>query len=135
VRAAIERRIQEFLTDGDPRLTWVRPAVRRDPFLPLYVGWVAALGIRPDGSFVCWNHDQGGDVEALTDPFLKRMALCQGAKMYPELAALIPERPEGAAGCPFCKGTGEFAGTAKIVCACGGLGWLVPGEARGPGPA
>jgi hypothetical protein len=52
MRGAIETRISEFLAADDPKLEWVKPAARKHAFLPLYVGWVAVLGVRPDGSFV-----------------------------------------------------------------------------------
>lgn len=91
---AIEIRIAEFLANDNPRIDWVKPAVREHGFLPLYLGWVATLGLRPDGSFVRWNHEADhASVEPLRDGYWKRMAICQGAKKYPELAALLPERP------------------------------------------
>lgn len=135
MRDAIEKRIQEFLTDSDPRFDWVRPAVRKHGFLPLYLGWVAALGLRPDGSFVRWNHEDDREVvKSLSDPYWERMALCQGAKKYPELGSLIPQRPLQARDCESCKGTGQIEGAPQIICACGGLGWMLPGEQQGPAP-
>jgi hypothetical protein len=45
MRGAIETRISEFLAADDPKLEWVKPAARKHAFLPLYVGWVAVLGV------------------------------------------------------------------------------------------
>lgn len=135
MRGAIETRIAEFLAAGDPKLKWVRPAVRRHAFLPLYVGWIATLGIRPDGSFVRWDHeDDDGSVKPLSDAYLQRLAICEGAKMYPELHALRPERPANAVTCDRCGGTGQIRGVPQIICECGGVGWLIPGEPRSPTP-
>src|SRR3989442_3263086 len=131
LRAAIERRIRELLTGGDERLEWVRPIVRAQGFLPLYLGWVSAIGIRPDGSFVQWDHDvEPATVKPLHDSYWERMALCEGAKKYPELGALIPTRPVEARTCEACAGTEAIAGAPQIICGCGGLGWVIPGEPR-----
>jgi len=54
---------------------------------------------------------------------------CQGVKKYPELAALIPARPEEARDCDSCRGTGRIEALPQIICRCGGVGWIVPGEA------
>src|SRR5689334_16662837 len=109
MRAQIERRIDEFLAADDPTLEWVKSAVRKHAFLPLYLGWVSALGIRPDGAFVRWDHEENPEiVTALLDPYWRRMAVCQGARKYPELGALIPQRPATAQDCDSCGGTGQL---------------------------
>jgi len=132
---AIQKRITEFLAADDPGLDWVRPAVRAHAFLPLYLGWVAALGVRPDGSFVRWDHENDpANVKLLSDAYWQRMALCQGAKKYPELRALLPERPGAALTCDACGGSGQMSAAPQVVCKCGGIGWIVPGEPRGPSP-
>jgi hypothetical protein len=133
VREAIEKRIQEFLANSDSRFEWVKPAVRKHGFLPLYLGWVAAIGLRPDGSFVRWDHEDDREVvKPLSNRYWERMALCQGAKKYPELASLIPERSPQAGDCESCKGTGQIEGMPHIICGCGGLGWILPDEEQGP---
>jgi hypothetical protein len=135
MRDVIERGIREYLGDPDPRFDWIKPAVRKHEFLPLYLGWVAVIGLRPDGSFVCWDHEEGPDVvKPLSDPYWERMALCEGAKKYPELASLVPSRPPEARDCEFCRGTGQIEGLPQVICGCGGLGWILPGELQGPSP-
>lgn len=135
VRAAIEKRIHEYLASDDPKLEWTKATVRKHSFLPLYLGWSAALGIRPDGSLVRWDHEDDPElVKLLTDPALQRTALCQGAKKYPELGVLVPQRPPSARDCRACSGAGEFPGNPQLVCECGGLGWIIPGEQKGPSP-
>lgn len=129
----IETRIQEFLVAKDPKLEWVKPAVRQHQFLPLYVGWVAALGLRPDGSFVRWDYETDReDVKPLRDAYWQRMAICQGVKKYPELSALLPERPSSAQTCSACGGSGQVSGASRIICRCGGVGWIVPDEEWDP---
>lgn len=135
MRNWIEVRIDEFLSDGDERLDWVRLSVQRHRFLPLYLGWTASFGIRSDGSLVRWEHDESLDsVHELTDEFWRRTALFQGLKRYPELRELIPARPATAVDCHVCKGTGGFLGRPELVCECGGAGWVVPDEVRGLSP-
>jgi len=131
MREAIEKRIAEFLAGQDPKLMWMKPAVREHAFLPLYVGWIAALGLRPDGSFIRWDHeDDRTRVRPLTTAYWQRMAICQGAKKYPELGALLPDRPAIARTCEACGGSGQMSNVPQIVCDCGGVGWIIPSEPR-----
>ena len=134
MRSAIGRRIQEYLASEDPAVDWVRAAVREHEFLPLYVGWLSTLGIRPNGSWVRWDHeDDPTPIKPLANLFLQRMALCEGTKKYPELSVLLPPRPESAHTCEVCGGTGDVRGHPKMICQCGGIGWVIPGEDTGAG--
>jgi hypothetical protein len=131
IRETIEQRISDFLIADDPKLAWLNEAVQKHTFLPLYVGWIAVLGIRPDESFVRLDLGGNGD-EAMTlsNPYWQRMSLCQGAKKYPELCILIPERPASAQTCDGCGGRGQLPGAPQLICECGGIGWVIPGESR-----
>jgi hypothetical protein len=131
----VEKLIEEFLVSTDPRDRWHLPAARRWNFLPLYRGWWSTLGIRPDGSFVRWDDEDDPEViKPLAEPFLQRLALCQGAKKHPELRALLPARPPEAITCEHCNGLGDMPGLPTFVCPCGGCGWIVPGESHGKNP-
>ena len=135
MRAAIEKRIEEFLAADDPKLEWMKPAIRKHTFLPLHVGWVAVLGIRPDGSLVRWDHEDDREaVKPLADAYWQRMAICQGMRKYPELGTLIPQRPASAQACEDCGGTGQVRGAPQVICQCGGIGWIIPNEEKGPSP-
>lgn len=134
----IEDRIAELLASDDQRRDWLKPAVRRFGFLPLYLGWFTALGIRADGSFVRWDHEDDPDVwrdppviAPLPEEFLQRLALWQGAKRYPELRALQPARPPHAVTCALCKGEGAGEIHPTFICHCGGCGWMIPDEPHG----
>jgi len=50
-------------------------------------------------------------------------ALQMGARRYPELLELLPQRPADAVECLRCTGTGRFL--PNVYChLCGGLGWV-----------
>lgn len=139
LRAAITRRIDEFIAGSDAELDWLRKAVREHRFLPLELGWTAGSGIRPDGTFVVWTHE--ADPPTLTPAageYDKRLSVCIGARKYPELAVLVPPRPPDAVVCRGCEGSGVPPVPAHLglTCICGGLGWLLEGEPpRAAGPS
>ena len=135
VEEAIRSRIREYLDQDDPRVEWIKPSVREHGFLPLYLGWVAVLGIRPDGSFVYLGYEPAPKpARLLEQPFWQRVAIHQGAKKYPELRALLPERPVNAVPCSACRGAGELPGLPPVICGCGGFGWVMPGESMEGNP-
>lgn len=128
----IRLRRDEFLASQEPTLRWLRLAAAEHGFLPLYTGWMATVGISTDGTFVRWEQEEDPPrVETLDNRYQQRFALSRGALTYPELAALIPPRPAEAEDCPGCGGTGQPLGHPTIICECGGVGWVVPGEDRG----
>lgn len=113
-----------------------RDAARLAPdLLPLYLDWVGFFGLAADGQvlFVAW--DPPHDIDAVHEAHWIRIALVAGAEQYAELAPLVPARPGNAVTCSFCGGTGKptLHGRAvpdNVRCFCGGLGWLLPGEAE-----
>ncbi len=122
--AFIAARIAGFPAEAPERLRWEAPFVAEFDALPLYVGWVETVGVRPDGEVVRWSTE--GDyagVRAVEDRVWVLSALVDGSRRYPELAALIPERPPDAADCP-CRGQPVFASGVVLCGECGGVGWL-----------
>lgn len=139
LRHAICGYIDEYLAAQDERTDWVRKAVREHKFLPVHLGWVAALGIRPDATVVRWEHeDRPGEAPRVeSSPYWQRFAVAEGARRYPALAVLVPARPDHARDCSGCGGAGELPRTkdgVELVCQCGGLGWLLDGEPNAGGP-
>lgn len=128
MREAIEQRIREYLAETDPRLEWVREAVRAHHLLPLCFIMSSAMCIRPDGSFVWWSEESAP--EPLLEARLQRGALYQGSKRWPELAALLPPSPFGAIDCDQCRETKMLQATVapNITCWCGGIGWVMADE-------
>ena len=106
-------------------------SVRRHQALPLFFGWTETLAIREDGVLVRWVTEDWPGAQEFDERTWVNLALVQGAARYPELKGLIPRRPEGAETCPSCSGAGTVPGhSAKLICSCGGTGWLLP--AAGP---
>ena len=51
--------------------------------------------------------------------------LVLGSNSLPELASLLPARPEEAANCAKCVAGWVAIGSARVICeACSGLGWV-----------
>jgi len=136
MQLAIQRLITQFLATPPPAHAWAVDAVRAHDFLPLYFGWVATLGIRPDGSMLRWHQEEGVDAVGTLDvEYLRRMALKQGSLQYPVLEPLVPSPLPDAQTCPTCGGSGTIgSNNSKVICECGGVGWIVPGEDRGESP-
>ena len=103
--------------------------------VPLYLDFVGFIGLREDGELLFVTWDPPHDPEVVHEPHWRRVALVAGAEQYPELSSLRPQRSTNAVICSFCGGSGRptvegQAVPANIRCFCGGLGWLLPGEAE-----
>jgi hypothetical protein len=127
--ALLLERIARFENEASPQLLWQLPFVREHQALPLYVAWTETTGIRADGTLIRWVTEDGwGDGRELGVIPWVNLALVQGAKRYPELRRLIPDRPKEARTCDQCNGSGTIPGLsekyANLICKCGGIGWL-----------
>lgn len=135
----IRRVLKSFIEDTEPFIlnlaepVDLRRVAAELEILPMAFNFSACYAIRPDGSIVVLDLDQVGPYELATetDPRICRLVLCQGAKKHPALSSLVPSRPLDAADCRDCEGTGVEPMNVKlgfaeerIVCWCGGLGWL-----------
>jgi len=104
--------------------------------LPMMFDWSGYYEIRPNSEIVVVDfNDEPYKLKPELDPRICRMILYQGVKKYPQLHELMPKRPSDAEDCRSCNGTGvdpmnEKLGfdEERIVCWCGGLGWLPKGE-------
>jgi hypothetical protein len=76
--------------------------------------------------------DIGGDWVLDRTPLGRVKAMSQGSDAIPELAQLLPARPNDAPDCVRCSGKGQLSDFAfKVLCPdCGGLGWPLPEGAR-----
>jgi hypothetical protein len=134
-REQIEKRIVEFLDDTTSIHADSHGAVARVHALPLFYDWTAVMALRPDGKVVWIPYEnEPEDVEVINDEVLRNLGLFQATKLHLDLRFLIPSRPADARDCPHCRGTGKVAFppgrehlAEKVVCSCGGIGWLPHG--------
>ena len=83
----------------------------------------ADVFLRPDGSTVSLIEGSGTESDHWHDDTADERiaALVIALDRYPELASLLPSRPNDAQDCAGCQGSGRIH---AIVCAkCNGLGW------------
>lgn len=113
----------------------IRPIVEREKVLPMMFDWSGFYAVRTDGMIVCVDLGPPINIRPEIDPRIMRVVLFQGVKRYPELMELTPVKPFDAALCLSCNGTGREPMNDKlafpeerIVCWCGGLGWITKGE-------
>jgi hypothetical protein len=136
-RQQIERRIAEFIGDSSAfgAHAWARGAIASLNALPLLFDWTAFITLLPDGQIVWVPYDnEPGDIEVVQEERVRNTGLFQATKLHPELQFLLPPKPPDAIDCPDCRGTGRLKfpqGSEhladKLVCFCGGLGWLPHG--------
>jgi hypothetical protein len=135
--AYVKTRIERFAHERPEELSWQESYVERHRALPLLVDWTSTVGLTPDGRLVEWSTDDDSAwVQNAEDARRARLALFQGAKRYPALAALIPSRPDNAIDCPSCGRNEELAAAMdlrNLICHCGGLRWLLPDEVASSG--
>ena len=104
-----------------------RDFAKRFRALPLYAGWEGTTYLTTSGEFWYLNHDiEPPRIETDISVRAKIVALVMASKRHPQLAMLLPNRPDSASDCPQCAGRGEITvgPDFDIVCGhCSGLGW------------
>jgi hypothetical protein len=125
----IETRITDFLKDSFYSLD-TRELVAFIHALPLVMDLGGCIAIRPIGEMIMVKWDKPQETLNVTDPMLQAIALQQGSLKYPELKPIVPVRTPEVQECTECQGTGihpitQHLGCERVVCACGGLGWII----------
>jgi hypothetical protein len=139
-RQQVERRIAEFVGDSSSIYTYAFGAIRRSNALPLFFDWTAFMALLPDGQIVWVPYDdEPGDIKVVQEHRWRNLGLFQATKLHPELQFLAPPKPPDAIDCPDCGGTGKLLFlqdpehlAERLICYCGGIGWLPPGTSRKP---
>src|SRR5262249_17155459 len=131
--AAFVADLEPFLVDLEPPLD-LRALAGELRLLPVMLDSGGCFALRPDGHVLSLLWDEPHELRIEQDERVRNIALYQGSLKYPGLSHLVPTRPSGAIPCPACDGTGRVRGlpnglAEKIVCSCGGLGWLPKREA------
>jgi len=129
LRAWIQRKITEFSSDSSEEPAYLKVLVGEHQILPILIDRTGFWGIRPYGEILLIaTEEENAPPTVETDPRIRRTAIYQGAKKYPELAPLLPTRPATAQDCPHCAGTGRIdvpgVRDDSIICYCGGTSWL-----------
>ena len=122
----IFRRRPLLATDvGQPE--WVAAARGRGQYLA-YTDWVGIFTVDPDGAVYFAERVDLADQVRVDDARLQNAARLAAAERVPALAHLRPVRGADDPDCPSCGGTGRLRlppeAEGKIICECGGLGWL-----------
>jgi hypothetical protein len=112
LRIAIAAWLSEAKVSETSKVSRDRTAFR------LYADVGGAIFIRPDGN-VYWRRDSRRSPAGRAR--VGDRGASSGAREYPGLTELLPERPPTATDCDFCVGVGRVHG---IICGeCSGLGW------------
>jgi hypothetical protein len=131
-RAAVETRIEEFISDSTSIYAHVRGAIARKNVLPLFFDWTAFMALTQGGQVVWVPYDEEpGEIETVRDERLRNIGLFRGTELHPELHFLLPVKPSDAIECHHCRGMGPLAFpqghehiSEVVICYCGGIGWL-----------
>jgi hypothetical protein len=103
--------------------------------LPLYAGWTGTTYLTASGEFWFRNCEYAPPrIENDLNDSSKIVALVVATERYPQLARLLPKRPDLAIECDACGGRGQITvgNLSNIICGeCSGLGWR---EAAGAQP-
>lgn len=135
-RQQVERRIAEFIADSSSVYAYAFGAIARLNGLPLYFDWTAFMALLLDGQIVWISYDnEPGDIEVVQEERVRNMGLFQACKLHPELQFLVPPKPTDAIDCPDCRGMGRLPFppgsehvAERLICYCGGIGWLPSGK-------
>jgi hypothetical protein len=117
--ALIEQCLANYLAGPpDPR----QGTARRYDALPVYSDLGGDIFLTASGSLIFVDGETGEQaVLPRAPPNLRLVALVAAAEKFSDLAALVPKRPESAAECSYCCGTGR---KLQLRCGkCSGLGW------------
>jgi hypothetical protein len=106
-----------------------RSEVTRLNALPIGGSMWSAHYLRPTGEVVVVGEDpdRRDEDRIYTDRVRVLWTIVLGARLYPELRQLIPERVPGATACRCLQHPDIFGPDGAICPDCGGVGWLPPG--------
>jgi uncharacterized protein (TIGR02996 family) len=122
-------RLTEFVADNCPDPVQLRKWARHHSALPLTPDMGGCFCLRLDGEVISFIWDREEETRVERETRLRNRVLAVGSKKYPELRLFIPPRPVDAGECPSCEGKGVLMKLRadvreKVVCECGGLGWI-----------
>jgi hypothetical protein len=117
-----------------PPPRWHREA-RRAGFYPAYADFVGCFVLDASGEVWCRADDVSWTQMArVQEPELRHVARVQAARWSRSMRAFSPRRDAAAKTCPSCHGAGSPVPPRwqhKILCECGGTGWVPGGWGSG----
>ena len=127
-RARLRRSLSLFLDEDTPRAHALRRVATELDVLPVTDDSNRDFGVRlADGRVVSFNRNEPYELQVVDVPNAELAVLGQAWTKFPELAPLVPRRPDEAIDCPSCHGSGVCARGERpqsFSCYCGGVGWL-----------
>ncbi len=145
VKADIVAVLAEFIAESesysigfDPPLD-VRRIAEEMNLLPVVLDMGGCLGLRPNGEVASFVWDDPQTLRTEHGIRIRNLAYHQASLRYGALKWLKPQRPHDAVVCSHCSGSGRCSTfplplADRIICYCGGLGWL-QGEVAEQGAA
>lgn len=103
--------------------TW-KDAARARGYWPVPSGWDWQYSVDLGGRVLRSENVDYSIVEEEDSPDVRHRVLAQASLEYPELTQLRPVRGPGDAECPGCSGSGSMTGRPRMICFCGGVGWI-----------
>jgi hypothetical protein len=122
--AYVAARITSYSEESPETQKWAAPFVAKFGALPLYFGWCATIGLRPDGEIVEWSTEgEYVGTRPVEERFFWLSGLVKASRQYPRLRQILPERPANAVDCHHLAHPLFTEG--KVSCPeCCGLGWV-----------
>jgi hypothetical protein len=122
LRAAIEKRLAEYLADGQD-IWGVAAIAKKHNALPVYLDMGGILFLSPSGEILTLAHDDGDSVRPEESIEWRTIAAVVASEKFPELVSLRPQRPTSAIDCSACGGTGHVTRHNLRCGECLSLGW------------
>lgn len=102
-----------------------RSLAKQADALPVYVDMGGVIFLSKVGELITYE-PSSDEYRIEGDEKWRKAALVTMARDYPELASLLPPRPDNAIDCPDCHGLGRHPALANALCdRCDALGWVL----------
>jgi hypothetical protein len=122
--SAVQTHLEALLRCEQTIFDEERSVAHRTNALPVYSDLSGTLTISPEGTVLYYN-SESGEIEPITDDTWTIVAAVSAAEKYPDLRALLPEKPPTAKTCSLCSGTGRQLKMKALCGKCFGLGWVL----------
>lgn len=125
----VEALLEAYLNSGPPEHADIRHWAHYHHALPLVTDMGGCTALRPSGELVTFLWDSEAVLVSEADPLNRHVARAVGARKFPSLSGLAPQRQASSRICPGCGGTGQpIPGNPMqligVTCICAETGWL-----------